>query len=90
MPFIKKSKRDNIDPFLNDLLHEIKNDAPAISYVILRLMINGFDNNIEGYIKAIGTVEETKLAFFRMQMGAIEDSILLRRWLNPDGDWKPE
>ena len=90
MPFIKKSKRESIDSMLSLLISQIENDAPAISYVMLRLLMDGFDNNIEGYIKALGTIEETKLTYYNFVFAPTEQLILAKRWMDGNGEWKHE
>lgn len=90
MPFIKAKTRLKIDPFLCDLLAEVTGDASAISYIILRLLMDGFPNNIDGYIKAMGCVEETKLTYYNFVFAPTEQLILAKRWMDGDGEWKHE
>ena len=75
MPFIKTSQRKLLDKKIDQvnyvvrMLDRDKEQSPAISYIILRLLEHAYDStDIKDLIEAIGVLEEIKLnyALFRL------------------------
>jgi predicted sugar kinase len=88
MPYIKDSAREQVDDKIDELVEVLKGvdgRNKVVSYVLMKLMVETYDDDIEGLIQALGTMEETKLTLYSMLMKPIEERILLRRWL--DGEW---
>lgn len=92
MPFIRGELRKKLEPGLEAVVSEIKemdekNRGPAVSYAILRLLIDVFGGDVNGMIQAIGVAEETKLTLYSMHMLPLEQRIVLRRWFDPEGGY---
>ncbi len=90
MPFIRAAIRKWIDEDLDPLIENLKKmeePSPMVSYIILKLMVEVYGDDVMGMIRAIGTVEETKMTYYAMYMQPLEDKIRLRRWLDPNGSY---
>ncbi len=90
MPFIKKSYREDLDEEIITLTEAIKltgKTGPALSYVFLKLLVDVYGGDVDGMIEAIGVIEETKLTYYSMHMLPLEQRIILRRFLDPEGSY---
>ncbi len=92
MPFIKGKKRTQLEPGLEFVSYEIqemdeKDKGPALSYAILKLLIDVYGGDVNGMIQAMGVISETQMTYYSMHFLPLEQRILLRRWLDPDGSY---
>ena len=92
MPFIKGEKRTQLEPGLEFVSSEIqgmdeKDQGPAVSYAILRLLIDVFGGDVNSMIQAVGVIEETKLTYYSMFMLPLEERIVLKRWFDKEGSY---
>lgn len=70
MPYIKKSKRDNLYPHVENLISALKQNAfneGEVNYVISRIVKAAFDSNpcYSEINKLMGAMESAKLEFYR-------------------------
>ncbi|HEY8475630.1 MAG TPA: hypothetical protein VIN09_02040 [Chloroflexota bacterium] len=93
MPFIRSSDIEALRAPLDQLVEHLQSlpqerRAPTVSYIMLRLLVDTFGDDIGGLIEGVGTIEETKLTYYAELMEPIERRILLRRWV--DREWPNE
>lgn len=65
----------------------LRRRGPLVSYAILKLLTDVYDGSVKDMIEVVGVLEETKLTFYSMFMLPLEQRILLKRWLNPEGEY---
>lgn len=89
-PYIRKKIRDKLDPHIKEIIDNLpKGKEPeVVSYVILKLLIEGIGVGVRDGILVQGVMTETLANYQSMIFLPMEKRILLQRWLNPDGDWK--
>lgn len=88
-PYIRKSRRDKLDPHIDNILKELDaNKAPEeVSYVILKLLIKGIGVGVREGILVQGVMTETLANYQAFIFLPREKLILLQRWIDPDGSW---
>jgi len=88
-PYIRKERRDKLDPHLDALIKELNPDkAPEeISYIILKLLVKGLPLDVRGSILAQGVLTEVLANYQQFVFIPLEKRILLQRWLEPDGSY---
>ncbi len=92
MPLIKDEDRKLLDPKLQVAVTAILEHRPFtesldkyVSYAIYAIIKKIYDfNDIDEMIRAIGILEETKLALYMLEVLPMEQKIIARRWF--DGD----
>ncbi len=102
MPFISGEKRKKLDEELATVALEIREIArkaskddgdflrrrgPLASYAILKLVTDVYDGSVKDLIEVIGVLEETKMTVYSMYFLPLEQRIVFRRWLDPDGEY---
>ena len=88
-PYIRKKIRDKLDPHIKEIIDNLpKGKKPeVVSYVILKLLVQGIGVGVRDGILVQGVMTETLKNYQEFIFIPIEKRILLQRWLNPDGDW---
>lgn len=92
VPFVGKDDRNLVDEPLNTIIEVLKGlDAkkePMAAYVIFKLLIESFGDDVVPMMHMLGILEDVKLSIGTLLFEPIEKRILLRRWLDPQ--WKRE
>ena len=89
-PYIRKKVRDKLDPHIKKIIENIpKGKEPeVVSYVILKLLVQGIGVNVREGILVQGVMTETLKNYQEFIFIPMEKRILLQRWLDPDGSWE--
>ncbi len=72
MPYIKAIKREELDPYIDDLNFKINNHG-KLNYVITRLILDFEPESYDDYLEIIGTFEMVKLEYYRKVVAFYED-----------------
>lgn len=90
MPYIRKKIRNKLDKNIKEIITNLpKGKEPeTISYVILKLLIQGIGVGVREGILVQGVMTETLFNYQALIFMPMEKRILLQRWLDPDGGYK--
>lgn len=88
-PYIRKSIRDKLDTHVEEIIKNLpKGKEPeTVSYVILKLLVQGIGVGVRDGILVQGVMTETLFNYQSLIFMPMEKRILLQRWLNPNGSW---
>ena len=76
MPYIKQERRDELEPYIEDILDHLLSEGD-LNYIITRLVqtfVEDGDSNYAAFNSAIGLLECAKLELYRRKVAPYEDT----------------